>query len=618
MPSEIKNILNTQFSRDTKIDYKTENRALSIWFEQWDTDKSGDFNDAEWAQYQKDLAKAQERQAIIEKTLVNKETVSIYTHILDAIDAKYKALEEKFNTIDNSVWDKLQEFEQKHPQIDRRCLADGKTLPDGAFEFDISALEVGIYDEEKDCYTGECYKLGYVIGLDSLTEDERNEYLQLLDDSVKNANTLKEYINELDKLEQEFDKYSTLQDMAETGVFTEIPSHEDENKLYSQYVSIRNNSNPFYQEIKDIEQKTTTLRLKGTKTDEDLKQIEQYQIQLRQLYQASSQWRLVNCDERPNLAEDEISQEVPTSKFQITELSGTLSINDESISEVNSAGINWTPNEAVNVNANVNHTLEFSEKDKQFTNSVDANLEAGYNNGKINLSSTTNVNYASEMTTYSQGVNIGYNNISANVTETIISTEEGNVNSTNASLSWSAGNYTTTGNAELTESGNTYNLSSSANYNISMSSDASLKISPEIRGSYNDATKDWMLAPTMNLYSEIKGDNVKAVFTAQESHVTAFGQENITTNHDFTATGNIEVKKWSFGTKFNDSDTPDSHSNTYGINIGYDMGKNGKISAEASRQHSRTKGSGDRENSTMFTLSFATSLDAIGKLFGLK
>lgn len=91
---------------------------------------------------------------------------------------------------------------------------------------------------------------------------------------------------------------------------------------------------------------------------------------------------------------------------------------------------------------------------------IDANLEVGYNNGKFNLSSTTNVSHASSMTTYSRGMNIGYNNISASVIETIISTEEDNMNSTNASLTWNSGNYTTTGNAELTESGNTYNLSS--------------------------------------------------------------------------------------------------------------------------------------------------------------
>lgn len=127
-----------------------------------------------------------------------------------------------------------------------------------------------------------------------------------------------------------------------------------------------------------------------------------------------------------------------------------------------------------------------------------------------------------------------------------------------------------------------------------MGSDARLQISPKLKGSYNNATKDWMLAPTMNLYSEIKGDKIKAVLTAQESHITTFGQESITTNHDFTATGNIEVKKWSFGTKFNDSDTPNSHSNTYGVNVGYDMGNNGKISAETSRQHSKTKGLSDR------------------------
>ncbi len=43
---DIKNILNTQFNRDTKVDYKTENRAVSIWFEKWDTDKSGEIGRA--------------------------------------------------------------------------------------------------------------------------------------------------------------------------------------------------------------------------------------------------------------------------------------------------------------------------------------------------------------------------------------------------------------------------------------------------------------------------------------------------------------------------------------------------------------------------------------------
>ncbi|MCM1002806.1 MAG: hypothetical protein NC408_00525 [Candidatus Gastranaerophilales bacterium] len=615
---DIKNILNTQFTRDAKVDYKTENRAVSIWFEKWDTDKSGDFNDAEWAQYQADMKKAEERKAEMEKVFVNKDTVSAYTIKLNELENKYKALESKFASIDNSSWDKLLEFEQQHPGLIREGIADNDKLPKGAYEFDISALEVGIYDEANDCFTGECYQRGYVAGLETLTDEERQEYLQLLENSLNSAKALREYVEEANSLEAEYDKCAALKDMAETGVFNDVLSPKDETRLYSQYVNIRNNANPFYKEIKEVEQKMTALRLKGTKTDADLKQIEQYQIQLNQLYAASSQWCLADCDERPSLDEEDAAEEIPAPKFQLTDLSGTVSYSDGNLSEINSVGVVWNPNDSVNLSANFNHTVAMSSDDKNISNSVDANLEVGYSNDDFNAAATANINHTPEMTTYTQGVNLSYQNLSADVTETINSTEEGQVNTTSASLTYKAGKYTTTGNAEFTESGNTFGLSSSADYNVALGSSASLKISPKISGSYNDATRDWMLTPTMNLYSEIQGENAKAIFTANESHVTTFGREAVSMNHNFTATGNVEVKNWSFGAKFNDSDTPDSHSNTYGLNASYKINDVGTIRAEVSHEVSRTKGSAERTNSNMFTISFAAPLDAIGKLFGKK
>lgn len=619
--SEIKNIFNTHFTRDTKIDYQTEDYALSIWFSQWDTDRSGDFNDAEWAKYQDDLLKAERRKSESEKAVVNEEVVTTYTNIIGNINKKYQNLEQKFNNIDSTNWDKLLEFEQKHPEIQRYGLTDGEELPQGAYEFDISAIEVGIYDEENDCYTGECYKKGYITGLENLTEEEKTEYLTLLKSSLENAKLVKEYIKEANELEKEYDKYSALQDMAETGVITEIPNSEDENKLYSQYVSIRNNSNPFYKEIKNIEQKLTALRLKGTKTDADLKQIEQYQIQLNQLYNASSQWRLSNCSERPNLNAEEDSANGSTPPFQITNLSGNISYNEGTISESNSIGAEWNPNESVHASANVEHSIEFSDENKDFSNNVNAYAEIGYSSGNFNAAVSEEVNYTPEMQTYTHGVNASYKNVSANITkETINSTEEESVNTTSVALSWNTEKYTTTGSAELTKSGNTYSLSSAANYDIAIgSSNSTLKLNPELRGSYNNATGDWMLAPTINLYGEIKVNRAIVIFNASESHVTTFSPNSeITTNHNFTASGNIEVNNWSFGTQFNDSDTPESHSDTYGLNISYRINDIGTISAEASHQISRTKGTPDRSIATTFNIAFKTSFEALGKLFGKK
>lgn len=631
--SEIRNILHTKFTRTTKIDYKTENRAVCIWFGQWDTDKSGDFNDTEWEKYQDDVRKAEKRQAELKRVSINKDLLSTYDEMLISIDEQCNALAEKFKAIDNSSWEKLLEFEEKHPAINRAGLYNKEAVPEGAYEFDISALQVGIYDAENDCFTGECYDRGYVTGLDELDEDERNEYLQLLELSIDNSNELKHYIDEATRLDQEFDKYCALKDMAETGVINELISQDDETKLYSQYVNIRSNTNPFYNEIKDIEQKMTTLRLKGTKTDDDLRQIEQYRIQLNQLYEASRQWKLSDCDKRPSLNE-EISEEMPSQpKLQVTDLSGSISYQDGSASQETSVGVAWNPNESIHVNANASNTASFSAEDKKFTDEINANLEAGYNHGGFSITSTTNVNHSSEMTTYVQGVNTSYKNVSANVTETVMSMEKGNVDSTNASLSWNAGKYTTTGSAELTESGNTYNIETKGDYKLlqkgllkdedsvaqtEKSYAELIKLTPKLGGSYNDKTKDWMLAPTIELYAGIKRGDFIAEFRAMESHVTTFGKEAITTNHNFTATGNLEVKKWSFGTEFNDSDTPNSHSNTYGVNTSYSIDNVGTISAEASHQVSRTKDSGKRNNSTMFTISFKAPLETIGKLFGLE
>ena len=163
---EVTNFREIKFTRDTKVDYKSGNPIINTIFQRFDTDKSGDFDDAEWSRYEKYLEKRERKPGAVE---------SHYRKQLDKILKKSEELAKKYQkAMTPNYFEELVNFEQAHPEVSREGYQDEKELPPNVYKYDISKFGMGIYNEETGYFTGESYKHGYIKGLETLSEEEKN------------------------------------------------------------------------------------------------------------------------------------------------------------------------------------------------------------------------------------------------------------------------------------------------------------------------------------------------------------------------------------------------------------------------------------------------------------
>ena len=485
-------------------------------------------------------------------------------------------------------------------------------------KYDISAFEMGIYDEEKQSFTGKCYKKGYLLGLETLSKDERKEYLQLLTEASEFSRKAIEINKELENLNQEFDKYKALEDMAASGMISKVGSKDYEEQAYQQYVQIRNESNPFYREIKDLEQKREALRLKGNTTPEDVAQIEQYNIQIQQLEEASSQWTVANADN---------FQKVKGGMgFMLTDLSEQLAYSDsdkKELTNTHSVGAMYS-NENFNIMGSFSNAQKYTVKpESDFDNTFSVMLMGDYKKDNISLSSMSSLNTDKNMLNYNQTLGFGYKKVKLEIGENISSmknkmpNEEGELvetknttYTTTAQLSHTVGKFTNATAVSFSEYGNTYTLSSNANFNQELGKNGNLSISPAISTSYNDKAHDYTLSPNLNCNYFYNNKDFRINVAANESYSANLkSNTEAKLNHNLTATGTIAYKGLSTSLKFNDSDNSFSHSNTYGTEISYRTKKAGTFGLEYSYQNTKNKMNGKNNATNLVSFKYSFPLD---------
>lgn len=614
--TEIKPDYIIYFKRDQKVDYEKGNSFINTVFKKFDTNMSGDFDDTEWANYQKALQEKESRLKEVEN--INNGVVGHYNKKARKIAQQIESAYEEYKKIDFTAWEELQKFEEAHPAISRNGYKDKSEIPAGAMKYDISAFGMGIYDEKNERFTGECYENGYLLGLETLTEDERKQYLSLLDNATKSIHQMKKLDEKISKLEEEFDKYKALGDMANSGMIDKVGSQEYENQAYSQYVQIRNESNPFYKEIKDLEQKREALRLKGNPTKEDLELIEQYNIQIQQLQQSSSQW---------TIADTKGCQKIKGGQgFMLTDVSEQVTYSDSdnnALTNTHTVGAMYS-NENLNIMGNFSNTQKYTvSPNYEFENSYEAMLMGNYTRDNISLSSMSNFSADENMLNYNQSLGFGYKKVKLELSENIMSmkmqmpNENGEMvdsrnttYTTGVSVSHNVGDFTNTASASFTESGNTYTLSSNAAFNQNFGKQTSLRLSPTISTSYNDGTDNWTVAPNLNANFSYNNKNLRINVNANENYsATVANGSKPQLNHNLTTTGSITYKGLTASLKFNDSDNSYNHSNTYGAGVSYQTKKAGTFGFDYSWQRMKNKFNGAISGTNLFSFKYSMPLD---------
>ena len=151
---------NYKFQRDTKINYQTGDTVLNSLFKIWDTDGNGIRNSAD------------------------NSVVSHYAKQTQKISQRLNVMSMRFQSISQTdYFAQFCEFTNKRG-ISLTCVKNKSEIPKGAKQFDISSFEIG--DEEK-----EILKFGYVEGWKNLSEDDKNKFIELYNQSVTMLTALK-------------------------------------------------------------------------------------------------------------------------------------------------------------------------------------------------------------------------------------------------------------------------------------------------------------------------------------------------------------------------------------------------------------------------------------------
>jgi len=619
------NFRDIKFDRNTRVDYEKGNPIINTVFAEFDKDHNGVFNNEEYSAYEKHLESKQERQKEIEKIKINNSVVNHYDNKILKVQQKIERLSLQMKDIGTEAFNKLIEFENAHPNIGRYGYKDKSEIPEGAVEYDISAFEMGIYDKDKDAFTGECYKQGYLTGLETLTEDERKEYLTLLDNAQKSCRTAAEYNKKFKELDAELDKYFGLRDMAQNGMLNAIGTDDAENQAYQQYVQIRSDANPFYKQIQELERKYNEILMKGTKTDEDNRLLEQYRIQITQLEQASQSWSLSDMNEK---AQIHVNQ---GEGFTVQNLSeqAVYSSQSDTISNIHSIGLGYS-------NANWNASANFSETDKykldgntQHSYSFDQNVR--FARQSLRLSENSSLNIDENSLYFNQQVGAQYGRYGLNVSETINQTtfempdEQGNMqeqtttsSSTTLGASVRTGKFKNSASVQFAPDGTTYSTGTSANYGFNAGK-VNFNLSPSINVSYNTDNETTTLNPSLNTMIIYNSNGFNTNMNISESYSTTM-RDGIhpNVNNNFSINTAISFKGFGTGFNFNDNDNPYGHSNTYGANISYTNSKAGRFALGYSYQttHNKMQGTNTHDNQIQFT--YSAPLETINGWFKKK
>lgn len=602
---------NIKFTRDTVVDYQTGNPLINCIFKQFDTNGDAKFDDEEWANYQKYEEKVKEHREKIEKfKLENNNIISHYQKKLAKIQAKQKKLYKKLESLTNpDYFEELIKFAKNHPSVSIEGYTDAKEIPNGAMKYDISAFGMGIYNKEQECFEG-TYKTGYIAGLETLTEEEKKEYLSLIDKAANMIREVQKLDKEFEKFDKEAEKFLAIVDMAENGMIEKIGSSEYEEKAYQKYVEIRSNKNPFYKEIQEIETKRNALHLKGNKTEEEKKLLESYDRHLSQLYIASSQWS--------------VSDNYDIEKFEIktgTNYQLTHTMPDEK-SIKNGEGINFSigaigsyQDENFDVQTSINVTREFQTTkllDNQYKMAVSGKFDHG---GAIY---TTNLNCDITHDNRNYDVSLEYENgaFSASLQDIESYTrEEEKFNhirtiNLNAGCNWNKYNVS----AGLTNSGNRTTVSLNASVDEIATPIGSF--TPAVTNQYNTLTKRFTTSPSLSFSKKHESGDLSAGIQVNENYTLTYGHGKPEHENNVNIVTSIGYKSLQGQLQYNNMYSGYSKSNTYGASVQYSTKKAGTFGAEYS--FSRTHNSGNIDRTKTFSFTYSAAIDTIKKWLGIK
>lgn len=609
----------TRFTRDTEIDYKKENIVIATIFGKYDQNRNGNLRDAgEFEAYEKAIQRAEKRE-------VNKVTVH-YDKKLEKLYKKYENLVKVFDTKESKeleeIFDKLLKFEDEN-NLDRCGYFEKSEKPEGEKSWDVSAFCMGdpsVLDKNGNV---KIYEKGYILGFDKLDDSKQKEYLELFNRYSKLAKKFAKCYKEYEKLDNEHERYLGLKDMASTGLINpkRVGSKQYEDQAYQTYISVKS-QNPFERQIKELEQKRLALYAKKENaTQEDYQQIEQYNIQIQQLRNASSQW---------SIADTEYAEKIKTNGFNVNSINEGVTYTESNpseesktsnkmITDTHSVSMGYS-NENINIIANIDNTQTYTiDPESEFKNGFNSYISADYAKGDSKIGASASIQLSDNFSMYTPSINFGYNNWGVNLTNTLQSSkmkshnEKGELveqkstsNSTNITLFNSIGIFNNNASVEVAEEEKKYSLSSYACVDQQLGKYWSYNLNPIATISYSQKAESCTLSPSINAgisYNNHK--DFKAKIEIKENYSSTITNSKNTISNTFTSSIEASYKK----VRTTASYTNGSDGNTFGGSIELKTKKAGIFTLNGSIQKGYNKELKKDTYSNSVTLTYSAPLD---------
>ncbi len=304
MPPEVQGTIygNIKFTKKTTLAKLQKQNAdpITIWkFNQIDTNKDGKLDKNELNAYNKSLE--------TKKTiLMNKqEAIKGYEEECKILESKIDEIARKSQELEKETnyFQKLLEFE-KEKRIEYFGVKENEEIPENGIPEDVEWRCMGIEDENKEYFTDNIYKKGYIKFPDDISEEDKKKYLELLKSAKLQNKKAQEVYIELEEVLEEYQKYKAVKDLVENNIISPVNAEPDVDQAYELYKKITDVSNPFYKLYKEAEEKYYSLAKKIKLTTEDKYKLAQYYSEMMQYKEVSDNWSVANIKnvecENPN------------------------------------------------------------------------------------------------------------------------------------------------------------------------------------------------------------------------------------------------------------------------------------------------------------------------------
>ncbi len=643
-----------KITRNYNAKAQNNSPVLNTIFNWFDADGNGTFNDEEWTKKENYVKNLKEKLSANYDESVDKESavVKFYRKQLNSKLKEIKQTDiEAYKIYEKeNYFIKLLDFEKAHG-IERYGYNKKTEIPEDVVTVNMSIFEMGMLDAQS---VGKTYKKGYVKFPDNISEDDRNTYFELLKKAQEQGKQFQKSIHKWLHLEKEYESAIENYKNARNGQITKIGFQTNN----QQNQAIRESSNPYYKQYKEMEQKYNALRIKGLDklTDEEANLLIQLPQIMRQLKNASlsgvspknsgsNSSTAPKAVTKSEASVETVSEPESNGGLRVTNIDEKLSYNVEDDSkelhDEHALGLGYVKgNWEVSVSGS--KTEKYSDGKPEHEGFF--NLGATYTKGKCTFSPELEFSGTNTTGTWTPSFTASYNDNSNSIrfkagrAITTVSEKAGdNKNeqntagttySTDLELEWQ----------KMFKNGTSANMSSNVKfdknqgneYMISFGATTPLlrnklakhnlawSVSGNFMGNYYDSLKATNIEPSLSTSLNYNKNDFSADVSLNENiSIISIDGETIP-NSMFTASGAVGYKQLTFNAGY--SSTQNSYLDMTSVNAGasYSVPKLGKFSLTGSISGIKTGETKDTNKEYNVSLGYSAPLDIINGWFSKK